>query len=419
MTHDQQQPLPPADECAKLLEAIKKQDFHFYKKNVVSYSTLFNRLISENRVHEAHGLFNKLIKDQLCQPDTALYNTIIKALCSFPILKNTALSTSMLDDALKLFKQMVSQQRISPDLVTYNSLISACCEHRRWRRATLLLHAMLDSSISPNVETFNSLVNAFCNERMIEQAYHVLYVMQEREILTALMLLAAAYGNLLEAYCVHIQMDDAMLLYHKMNKRGFKPNHATYDTMISRLFSVGRSGEAHKVLDDMRAQGQMLDKSTYLCILYDLGRKGRIEEALSLFHFIGDDHQLNSDNSAYNELICGAFKCKKPHLARELFEDLSVKGRKPDKQTYDTMIAGFCGEGLIKDAKQLFLKMEESGFLPIEDTYIFLLRGYLKSKCYDDVKTLLLKMSKTYYRLDALTYSWLQDPIADGSLDNT
>nr|GFC13797.1 hypothetical protein [Tanacetum cinerariifolium] len=113
------------------------------------------------------------------------------------------------------------------------------------------------------------------------------------------------------------------------------------------------------------------------------------------------------------------FNFKKPHIATELFEDLSVKGMKPDLDTYTAMIAGFCGEGLMKDAKHLFLKMEESGIPPIDLTYNSLIQLYLKSKCYDDVKTLLHKMAKTYHRLDDLTFTWLQDSVAAGMLDST
>ncbi|GJW24664.1 tetratricopeptide-like helical domain-containing protein [Tanacetum coccineum] len=131
-----------------------------------------------------------------------------------------------------------------------------------------------------------------------------------------------------KAYCDANKMDEAMLLYLEMNERGFKPNHDSYSIMICKLFRFAHSGEACKVLNDMRGQ----------------------------------------DISIYNFLIRAAFISKKRHTTMELFDDLSVKGVKPVLHTYTAMIAGFCREGLMKYAKHLFLKMEESGILLIDLT---------------------------------------------------
>ncbi|GKB74575.1 pentatricopeptide repeat-containing protein [Tanacetum coccineum] len=198
--------------------------------------------------------------------------------------------------------------------------------------------------------------------------------------------------QMLKDYCNAYKMDEAMLLYLEMNER---------------------------VLDDMRAQGQMLNAFTYFCILNDLINIGHIEEALSLFHFLGDDGKLNLNISVYNFLILAAFISKKPHIAMELFEDLSVKGMILDLYTYTHMIVGLCAEGLMKDAKHLLLKNKKSGIPPIDLLYNSFIQLYLKSKCYDDVKTLLHKMAKNYHCLDVLTFSWLQHSVAAGMLDST
>ncbi|PWA98109.1 tetratricopeptide repeat (TPR)-like superfamily protein [Artemisia annua] len=421
-----QRPLPWADEFTKLLEVIKKHDFHFYKKGLVSYTTLFDGLISENRINEAHGLFKKLVEYELCQPDTLLYNTIIKALCSFSINNSSsALAAKIkMDDASKLLKDMVSRRHISPDVVTYNSLISGRCKQTNWWGAKFLLDDMIEEAhdmiylmqergIVPNTATFNSLVDAYCLNGEFTKARSLIELMMSRDITAPD---AATYNSLLYAYCENVKMDDAMLIYHEMNGKGLKPDYVTYNTMISRLFMIERSEEARKILDDMRAQGQMLDEPTYCDILHDLCCPDRFEEALSLFHFVGDDGKLNSNISVYNFLIDAAIECHKLHIARELFKDLSVKGMEPDHQTYTTMIAGFCGEGLMQDAKQLFLKLHENGWRPNTDTYNLLVQGYLKAKCYDDVKRLLQKMARTHHRLDVSTSSLLRDSIEAGLL---
>nr|GFA82996.1 hypothetical protein [Tanacetum cinerariifolium] len=74
-----------------------------------------------------------------------------------------------------------------------------------------------------------------------------------------------------------------MLIYHEMNEKGFKPNCVTYNRMIQSCFLAERFEDAHKLLDDVLAQGQTLYTNTYCDILHDLLEKELLVEALSLY----------------------------------------------------------------------------------------------------------------------------------------
>nr|GFC91688.1 hypothetical protein [Tanacetum cinerariifolium] len=149
------------------------------------------------------------------------------------------------------------------------------------------------------------------------------------------------------------KMDDAMLIYHEMNEKGFKPNCVTYNRMIQSCFSAERFEDTHKLLDD----------------------------ALSMYDLLSEDSKLNSDTSIIEVLLDGLSDCGELDFAREIFECLSARGIKPTPGIYTSMICGFCEEGLINDAKQ-FLEMEENHCWPTTDTYNYLLRAYLKNECY-------------------------------------
>ncbi|GJV67180.1 pentatricopeptide repeat-containing protein [Tanacetum coccineum] len=436
-------PLPFVADFTHILEVVTPildNYDDFYKKRCVSFINSFLiGLIFEDRIHEAHMFLNKLIKQKFCQPTTLMYNTVITALCYNP-------DETMMDDAVKLFQEMVSQ----PDIVTYNSLVSGLCKIRRWTKATLLLKEMLDKDISPDVGTFNLLINTICIEGRLHVARDVIYMMHEKGIspsiatynslidahcvkgemdkarsLVSYMVSnhlvpdTATYTSLLNGYCNDDKMDDAMLIYQEMNEKGFKPNCVTYNRMIQSCFSAARFGDAHKLLDDVLAQGQTLDPSTYCDILHDLLRKHQLKEALSLFHLLGDATKLNSDMSVLDVLLDGAINCGKLDFARELFEGLSARGIKPRPHIYTMMISAFCEEGLVNDAKRLFLEMEENHCWPTTNTYNYLLQGYLKNKCYDDVKVLLYKMKRQKHYLYASTLSMLRASVAAGSLDAT
>ncbi|GJS26882.1 putative pentatricopeptide repeat-containing protein [Tanacetum coccineum] len=332
-------PLPCVDDFTHILEVVTPLLVNqnvFYKKSCASFiASYLVGLVFEDRSHEAYMFLNKLIKHKVCQPATLMYNTVIIALCDNP-------DKTMMDDALKLYQEMVSL----PDVVTYNSLVSGLCKIRRWAKAYFLLKELLDKDISPDVETFNILINTICCQGRLQVAAHVIYMMHQRGISPNI----ATYNSLIYAHCVNGEMDKARSLVNHMVSNhhlapdtatytSFKPNCVTYNRMIQSCFSAERFEDAHKLLDDVLAQGQTLYTNTYCDIFYnDLVENNTCSRPSSLYRFTGEDSK----------------------------------------------------EGLINDAKQ-FLEMEESHCWPTTDTYNYLLRAYLKNKCYDDGKGVLYK----------------------------
>nr|GFB67135.1 hypothetical protein [Tanacetum cinerariifolium] len=183
-----------------------------------------------------------------------------------------------------------------------------------------------------------------------------------------------------------LKFDIAWDLLNELCEKGVKHDNHTYIAFSTE--------DARKVFDEMRAQGHMLDLSTYRVILMILYSKHRLDLALSLVRLVGDN-ELNADISVYNALIDGAIRCRKFDIASDLFNELCEKGVKHDNHTYIALIQAFSIEGILDKAKNLFSEMKESGYKP--NSYIFnnLLQGHLLKKRYDDVEILLHKMAET------------------------
>nr|GEZ26785.1 hypothetical protein [Tanacetum cinerariifolium] len=177
--------------------------------------------------------------------------------------------------------------------------------------------------------------------------------------------------------------------------------------------------DARRIFAEIQAQGHIPNEHTYGIMLKGLCNNHQLEEALSLFIWMSENKMDSVDIVVYNILIDGARKCGKPDIAKNLFDEVSVKGLQPDVYTYTAMIRCFGEEGLPKDAKQLFLKMKASGCSPDNQTYDVLLHGCLKNQQYDDVKMLLVEMDERGYLLWALTLSLLQSRIAAKILDES
>ncbi|XP_027174283.1 putative pentatricopeptide repeat-containing protein At1g12700, mitochondrial [Coffea eugenioides] len=175
----------------------------FFKRgilpNTATFTTLLKGLFREHKIHEAQGLFKKIIYEKLCipneitygtvidglskagntsmaiqvlrfmekggrcRPHTAAYNTIIDGLCK----------DKMMDQALSLLHEMI-EKGIAPDVITYSCLVRGLCNLSKWKDVEKLLTEMKAYNIVPNVITFNILIDALCKEGQLEGAEEVL-----------------------------------------------------------------------------------------------------------------------------------------------------------------------------------------------------------------------------------------------------
>ncbi|KAJ9556754.1 hypothetical protein OSB04_011368 [Centaurea solstitialis] len=441
--------------------------------DVITFSTLLNGLILEDRVHEAERLFKKLIKEKLCEPNVVIYNTMIKGICKFgnndiPIallglmdqrgckpdvvtystIIDSLCKDEMVDDALKLFNEMTLHKGILPDVVTYNSLIRGLCNSGRWDDASKMLREMENERISPDVITYNLLVDALCKEGNVEVAEAIMSIMVKRGKVPNLVTynsLIDGYclqgelkkartifdsmrigglvpdivtcNSLLNGYCKKSRIDEALRLFNEITENGMAPDVVTYGTMLQGLFRVGKCEDALQLFDEMRALNHISpDSLTYGIVLEGLCNNHQVDKALSLFRLMGEN-KLNLDIVLYNILIDGASKCGKPDIANDLFKEVSVKGLHPDVRTYNVMIGCFCREGLMREAERLFLQMEERGCPPCRVSYNVLLKGLLTNGQYDTIKMLLEEMERHGFSVEASTLSLLLDHISKRSLD--
>jgi pentatricopeptide repeat protein len=76
--------------------------------------------------------------------------------------------------------------------------------------------------------------------------------------------------------------------------------------------------------------------------------------------------------------------------ARNVFEDLSVKGYNLNVCTYTVMIQGFCDQGLLDEALALLSKMKDSSCIPDAATYEIIIRS-LFNKGENDMAEKLLR----------------------------
>ncbi|XP_027174287.1 putative pentatricopeptide repeat-containing protein At1g12700, mitochondrial [Coffea eugenioides] len=104
----------------------------FFKRGIVpdtaTFNTLLKGLFREHKIHEAQGLFKKIIYEKLCIPNEITYGTVIDGL-------SKAGNTSM---AIQVLRFMEKGGRCRPHTAAYNTLIGGLCKDKMMDQALSL-----------------------------------------------------------------------------------------------------------------------------------------------------------------------------------------------------------------------------------------------------------------------------------------
>ncbi|KAL7147068.1 hypothetical protein ABFS83_06G083600 [Erythranthe nasuta] len=442
----------------------------FFKRGCVPDSVTFNTLLKglfrENRISEAQELFRKIVREGLCELTVVTYGTVIDGLCKSG---NTAVAIELLrvmekgscckpkinvynmvidslcknrgiESALNLFRE-TKEKGVAPDVSTYNSLLCALCNLSEWEQVKMLVKEMADYKIYQDRVTFTIIIDSLCKEGLVDEAEDVLRIMLQRNVAPDVVCYSAlmdgyclqgrvdkarnvfdkmpskniapnvvSFSILINAYCKQMKkINEALHLFRDMQRKGFEPDVAAYNTLLHGLFHGGRYSCAMKLFDELQTVGLKPNFYTYCNLLDGLCMNRQNERALLLLEQLEQKKNEYLHIAYYSIVMDGFFKAKEVDKARVIFSNLPCKGLEPDVKTYTIMINGCCQNGLLLEAKDLLVKMEEARVLPNEVTYNAIIRGNLLSGEYDDAAKFFEEMSDRGFSPDPSTFGVMLD----------
>ncbi|KAM0038135.1 putative tRNA-binding domain, tetratricopeptide-like helical domain superfamily [Helianthus debilis subsp. tardiflorus] len=446
---------------------LRKVDFGFslvglsfklgFKPDVITIGTLVDGLVKEERLRESIELFLKVFEQDLCEPNTMLFNIGLHGLCKFgmidyamrffksmetkfhcqpTIYTYSTLISSLCDHswgvgvALSLFNAMVYQRGIKPNVAVYNSLlrcflcfvnwadgnnvlkemeknevprdiftfnilIHAHATHGNMKNVEALLGKMIQEGIKPDTVTMTSVIKGYCQEREMWKARKHLNSMRLMRLEPNVM----TYNSLMYGYCLKSDIKQCMLLYEELQNKGLKPSQITYNILIQGLFHVGHWKQAMEMFSKMESEGFKRDYATCRIIVEGYVENNLLHKALSFFRSTHDGKMI-LDIEFYNTLLRGASKFKGVRELLALFVELTVKGLRPDIYTFNAMIKGFCRHGLLVDALHWYNCIELYSCKSNGATFNLLVRALVRNYKVDNLKKILKKMAEAGFELD-------------------
>ncbi|KAL0534591.1 hypothetical protein IC582_028882 [Cucumis melo] len=303
--------------------------------------------------------------------DNATFTLIIKAFCE----------KSLVNRAVWFFHK-VTKMGLSPNLINYSSMISGLCKRGSVKQAFELLEEMVKNGWKPNVYTHTSLIHGLCKKGWTERAFRLFLKLVRSDNYKPNV---HTYTAMISGYCKEDKLSRAEMLFERMKEQGLVPNTNTYTTLIDGHCKAGNFSKAYELMELMSNEGFFPNICTYNAIVDGLCKRGRAEEAFELLSK-GFQNQIEADGVTYTILISEQQRMMKD--SEKLFDEVVKLGLAPTKETYTSMICGYCREKNISLAVKFFQKMSDQGCVPDSISYGALISGLCKESRLDEARQL-------------------------------
>ncbi|MQL99752.1 hypothetical protein Taro_032473 [Colocasia esculenta] len=319
-------------------------------------------------------VYAELVFRQLLEPNTFLYNAMIRAYahnCRYA-------------ETIALYEEMLRHRHaripIVADRFTYPFVLRAC--------GGLLLvafgrrvHAHVCKSGLDSVSVVeNSLMEMYTKSDDLMHARKLFDGMKERD--------AVSWNTLISAHARLGQMKKARALFESMPHKTV----ISWTALISGYAAIGCHADALDVFYQMQLSGTKPDEISLVSVLPACAHLGALELGRWI-HIYADRHGMLKKTYLCNALIEMYAKCGSVDHARQLFVELVEK----DVISWSTMIGGLAHHGKAQEAIDLFEAMENVGSVkPNSVTFLGLLSACAHAGCLAKGLEFFDSMSKRY-----------------------
>ncbi|KAH0854556.1 hypothetical protein HID58_063722 [Brassica napus] len=379
--------------------------------------------------------------DQIPQPNSFTWNTLIRAYASGPDPLRS----------ISVFLDMVSDSRFGPNKYTFPFLIKAAAEVSSLSLGQSLHGMAVKSAVGCDVFVANSLIHCYFSCGDLDSACKVFTTIQEKDVVS--------WNSMITGFVQKGSPDKALELFKKMESEDVKASHVTMVGVLSacaktRNLEFGRREDAKRLFDKMEERDNvtwttMLDGYAILedyeaarevlnsmpkkdivawnALISAYEQNGKPNEALLVFHELQlqkniklnqitlvstlsacaqvgalelgrwihsyiKKHGIRLNFYVTSALIHMYSKCGDLEKAREVFS--SVERR--DVFVWSAMIGGLAMHGCGNEALDMFYKMQEANVKPNGVTFTNVFCACSHSGLVDEAELLFKEMESSY-----------------------
>ncbi|KAF7816659.1 pentatricopeptide repeat-containing protein [Senna tora] len=353
-------------------------------------------LIDRGSIEADRGLYNELLKrcTQLgkLQEGRLVHSHILGSkFRNDLIIQNSILfmyaRCGNLEDARRVFDEMPSK-----DIVTWTSLITGYAQNERAEDALKLFPQMLDDGWKPNEYTLSSLVkssallpsyedgrqihacclkygyhsNVYVGSSLVDMYARCGYLGEAQQIFDKLVNKnEVSWNALIAGYARKGEGEEALSLFLKMQREGFRPTDFTYSSLFCSCSSMGSLEQGKWLHAHTVKSGRKLVGFVGNTLLHMYAKSGSIEDAKRVF-----DRLVKLDVVSWNSMLIGYAQHGFGKEAVQHFEEMLRVGIEPNNITFLCVLTACSRSGLLDEGKYYFKLMNKYKIEPKVSHYV-------------------------------------------------
>ncbi|KAK4400282.1 putative pentatricopeptide repeat-containing protein [Sesamum angolense] len=245
------------------------------------------------------------------------------------------------------------------NLKTYVIALRTLAAARELKKCVEFFHLMNGFGYEYKVETFNKVVEVLCKNKLVLEAKHVVVKLKD-----CIEPDGVTYRWLIYGFCDVGDLIEASKVWNLMVDEGFEPDIDAAEIMLETLFKNNKLDEGLKLFQSMRVKRMDdLGLSTYRLVIKWLCKRGKMGESYMVFEEM-QMRGIKPDNEVLGSIIYGLMSRGRVNEAYKVLEGVE----NADIRVYHGMIKGLLKLKKPSEATQVFRDMIKRGCEPMMHT---------------------------------------------------
>ncbi|TMW96945.1 hypothetical protein EJD97_006498 [Solanum chilense] len=235
--------------------------------------------------------------------------------------------------------------------------------------------------------TYSEVVSGFLQNGSIKDLAMLIGETQTLESPSVIVERSVGYG-IINA-CVNLGLlDKAHKIFDEMNAQGAALGLGVYLPILKAYRKEQRTAEAAQLVTDISGLGLQLDVATYDALIEASMSCQDFQSAFSMFRDMREA-RIPDLQGSYLTIMTGLTESHRPELMAAFLDEI-VEDPRIEIGTHDwnSIIHAFCKAGRLEDARRTFRRMTFLQFEPNEQTYLSLINGNVTVEKYFNVMML-------------------------------
>eukprot|EP01018_Ginkgo_biloba_P002632 Gb_30097 [translate_table: standard] len=239
----------------------------------------------------------------------------------------------------------------SVDTFTYVCLLQACIQKKALSEGKFIHAHMNERGFRPDsvLRDLNTLVNMYAKCGSLEDARRVFDQMPKRDVFS--------WTVMISAYSSQGFSEEALSLYHQMQRIGVQPNQFTFASVLpacSNLPALQQGMDIHEEIIESGFQSDVFVRNA----LIDMYAKCRCtEKARHLF-----DQMPERDVVSWTAMISGYAQNGQAVEAMKLFQQIQMAGVQPNSNTFASVLPACANLAALQQGMEIHKEIIRNGF---------------------------------------------------------